>query len=258
MRLMHTSTILFTSILLPRTLALCYYPNGAIATSDVPCSSSGESTCCASGYACLSNNLCKLTQQAGAGLARSAYARGSCTDQSWKSDHCSSFCLTPSKSGGNVRKCDNYDGDVYYCMNDTTTDLSLDSACAGAAELHTFSGSPTVITTIGVVPTTSFTSTILTTNPAVTIPAISASPSSVSSPRDYSVAIGTGVGIPLGVLSVGILIFLFTRYQRNKSPAASEIPYSRTEKYGYAPELSVPPVELPSGGTHELSTGQRE
>jgi hypothetical protein len=75
-------------ILFPTTIrASCYFPDGGLASLDVPCDASAtESFCCFSAQACLSNKLCYDP-------ATLKYARGTCTDPNWESAACPKFCL---------------------------------------------------------------------------------------------------------------------------------------------------------------------
>ncbi|KAH9825589.1 btb poz domain protein, partial [Teratosphaeria destructans] len=63
----------------------CYYPNGALSTSDAACSSDGDSACCPLNWDCLSNGLCYNPSQ-------DFYGRYTCTDQTWQSSACPQFC----------------------------------------------------------------------------------------------------------------------------------------------------------------------
>ncbi|OMP89283.1 hypothetical protein BK809_0006004 [Diplodia seriata] len=61
----------------------CYYPDKST-SDDTPCDSTAEySACCGSGATCMANGLC---------LADGLFSRGSCTDQTWKSDACAQQC----------------------------------------------------------------------------------------------------------------------------------------------------------------------
>lgn len=69
--------------------AACYYPNGVKATDDFPCFlDQDQSTCCGSGSICEASGLCKV----GGSIGVSNLIRGSCTDKTWVSSACSSFC----------------------------------------------------------------------------------------------------------------------------------------------------------------------
>jgi hypothetical protein len=63
--------------------ATCYLPDGSVAFGDKPCGSSLPSICCAG--QCLSNGLCFTPSD-------NMLARSSCTDQSWESSVCTSYC----------------------------------------------------------------------------------------------------------------------------------------------------------------------
>jgi hypothetical protein len=94
MGMMWTALYLFSlSFFWPSIFAICYYPNGDLAVNDVPCSSSGgNSTCCGFGYTCLSNKICKRSNFVN-GNDTDTYVRGSCTDKTFASSSCPSFCL---------------------------------------------------------------------------------------------------------------------------------------------------------------------
>ena len=85
--------LLLSFLLFRFVLTLCYYPDGSPARQDIPCSNSGNSTCCGPLYACLSNNICMAV----VGVTNdpsdlTVYVRGRCTDRSWTSDACPAFC----------------------------------------------------------------------------------------------------------------------------------------------------------------------
>ncbi|ORY12947.1 hypothetical protein BCR34DRAFT_600243 [Clohesyomyces aquaticus] len=261
MRLLQNPVVLLTTTLLHTASAICYYPNGKQAdVGDIPCSSTGDSTCCAKGYACLSNNLCKATIAFGIGLPVTTYARGSCTDQSWNATECLDFCRQNTNSGGSLRKCDTYDEDVYYCMNADTDKFTPEQNCVNKSVVHTLAPTPfKILTTIGV--DAKSTSGPVATSTTTTQPSSTPSTSPASKPHDYSVAIGAGVGVPLGILSVGLLAFLFLRFRRNKNAhqgyVAHDIPnmpYTETAKHYAETEMASPPAELPDRGAQELGT----
>jgi hypothetical protein len=70
---------------LATSTANCYYPSGKVSGS-VPCNSTttGYSSCCASGHLCMSSGLC---------FTRGLISRGSCTDPTWKDPACAQYCL---------------------------------------------------------------------------------------------------------------------------------------------------------------------
>lgn len=86
----YFQTLSFASIVVTVARAqTCWYPDGKTqALNNTPCHRGTHSTCCgqqadgSSAY-CLSNGLC---------LSDMAVTRGSCTDGSWQSPACSSYC----------------------------------------------------------------------------------------------------------------------------------------------------------------------
>lgn len=83
--------------------ATCYYPDGSVASSDTPCSSTGSSaSCCEDKLYCLSNGLCL-------DIAHVFYVRGSCTDPTWPASSCPRRCL----GGGLGGKCSSFLSRIY-------------------------------------------------------------------------------------------------------------------------------------------------
>lgn len=84
-------------LLIEAVAATCFYPNGD-ANGDTPCYvSKKESNCCGTGYACLSNKVCRLAHEDSTGASMPySYGRGSCTDRTWTSPSCPLFCLIGS------------------------------------------------------------------------------------------------------------------------------------------------------------------
>lgn len=80
-----------SQVLLTRTMATCYYPNGNPSPGDIPCNGGGDATmCCPLNWKCESNGLCSL---ANAGF----YGRYTCTDKTWGSSNCKKEICTESK-----------------------------------------------------------------------------------------------------------------------------------------------------------------
>ena len=115
--------LLFLLILVVRiqpVVGRCYYADGSVASGDTPCSLGGTSTCCGSGYACLSNRICMATGDEAQKPGASLYVRGSCTDRSWRSASCPLYCIGSNDllSGGmGIAKCPNITLDEYYCID---------------------------------------------------------------------------------------------------------------------------------------------
>ena len=104
----------------------CYYPDKSLASTDTPCSSDTNSTCCGKGYACLSNKLCMATGAESYEDDNSLYVRGSCTDKSWTSVNCPLFCIGSSdvRHRGNVVGLCNNTLDEYYCHDSSDKNVN--------------------------------------------------------------------------------------------------------------------------------------
>jgi hypothetical protein len=113
----------------------CYFPDGTTAPAqDSPCGTSGNSTCCGQGFACLSNNICMLTAYVnGAGSGQSTYVRGSCTDPTWTDPNCPNFCVNVEHGdnphgGMGLSRCDGTTKDMYFCNDNNTANVDCGSA----------------------------------------------------------------------------------------------------------------------------------
>lgn len=128
--------------------AKCVFPDGT-PSGDIPCGTTGDATCCADGYACLSNNMCMLTEHA---PGRSdpnlpQYARGSCTDSTWRSKSCPQFCRSAEDSDNlsdavGVVNCNTADGGApggrWLCLNTNTTNQA--DPCGNSEFYFEFNG----------------------------------------------------------------------------------------------------------------------
>ena len=140
--------ILFIALYMSLATALCYFPDGTIVERDTPCGSTGNSTCCGQGFACLSNNFCAVTEYVNAGPEQSTYVRGSCTDESWSSDSCPSYCLNwehgDNPSGGMGIAKWPYIQEQFYCLNGYATSFTADEMCSNSSNFIAFAGMCTV------------------------------------------------------------------------------------------------------------------
>ncbi|KAF2479227.1 hypothetical protein BDY17DRAFT_313780 [Neohortaea acidophila] len=102
--------------------AICYYPDGTVTPGDVPCLTGNDpSFCCSFGYACLNNQICMTTSHTP--NATNTYVRGSCTDPTWRSANCPSFCVNPDPPW----KDDTAGGEgMALCANTTNTFYCVD------------------------------------------------------------------------------------------------------------------------------------
>ncbi|KAF5005328.1 hypothetical protein FDECE_8224 [Fusarium decemcellulare] len=263
------TTLLF---LLPKIYAAgsCYYPDGSLSQSDVPCNSGTEaSACCAPQYKCLDNGLCQAMQELIDGAGASEYARGSCTDQNWKSEDCLNRCIPENPSGGaDVNRCAGYTN-RFYCRSPGLNG----TACNSTENYFSFSGrhslrfiyvaltdiqpkgDPSAITTIlpsqSIVPEPAVTSDTkeqetTTASPALETETESAGGSGSSSKAAITGgAVGGAVG---GVLLVALFVFWCVQYHvrkamRNKQQVYQDIQRQNTAQ---AP-TGEKPVKRPMG-----------
>ncbi|KAF8855419.1 hypothetical protein BDZ45DRAFT_503667 [Acephala macrosclerotiorum] len=250
--------------------SLCFYPDG-ITTEPThsPCNLTvSASSCCDPLDACTASGLC---------LGRTGFNyRGTCTDKTWDSSNCAASChadpfnnvayneVTPLWS------CDKPGApETNYCCNSPTRNCCTIATFAygttGIAfktgmdqmllELASLSSSGNVTVTV------TATGGAATRTEASSNSANSAETSSSSS-SNLGAAIGAGVGVPMGILSLGILGFLFWR-ERRHSQYNSQQAQSRTHimemdppKTYYTPppppplqpqQPYVPVVEAPQG-----------
>lgn len=100
--LSHCHLLLVVAALAVQVSSSCYYPDGTYIAADRPCITNGTqgSFCCGQeGVTCLSDKVCYNSNT----TSGNEYVRGSCTDQSFRSSTCPSFCLStpfPDVCGG--------------------------------------------------------------------------------------------------------------------------------------------------------------
>ncbi|EGR44730.1 uncharacterized protein TRIREDRAFT_111955 [Trichoderma reesei QM6a] len=277
------------ALLVTQSSALCFYPDGTPAPGDVPCTdSTANSVCCGTGYACLSNGICQATGDELKKPGATEFVRGSCTDKTFRSSSCPSFCGTPGQDnvggGEGMAKCDNTKQDLYWCINAANIALQeKEDPCSDQDAVVFFPGTPTVLTTINVAPKPTSTSTSTSTTSTPTTMATSTSSSSASPTRTGSPdtatststptsqaetsptteqkkssnagVIGGAVGGSLGGIAViGILAFIFLRRRRGGSSKATvhEMDYTPVEPKP-SPSVVVDPMQAYGGGVvHEV------
>ncbi|OCL07715.1 hypothetical protein AOQ84DRAFT_440038 [Glonium stellatum] len=213
----------------------CYWPNGAVAQGYIPCNpNQPNSMCCADQgqAACLSNGLCLW-------LADFSIDRGGCTDSSWASSACVQTCRSdPNDGHADVTQCVNAPSGLEWCCgfnNDCCNGtggvtavgvaastggsfyaISMPGSSATSATLST--SSVTVSTTSNSISTASSSSTL---SSQVAASATTCSNSDTGSPC-HEVAIGAGVGVPLGLAFIFALsLFLLERWKRKRDNAAA-------------------------------------
>ena len=100
MAVLHLSSCLILLGLGRLTSALtvqsaCYNPDGSLAQGNFPCFLDQEnSPCCGSNTICEDSGLCKVEDSTGV----SDLIRGTCTDSTWDSAECPTYCMGLSLS----------------------------------------------------------------------------------------------------------------------------------------------------------------
>ncbi|PTB63350.1 hypothetical protein BBK36DRAFT_22627 [Trichoderma citrinoviride] len=218
------------ALLLTQANALCYYPDGTPAPGDVPCTdSTANSVCCGTGYACLSNGICQATGDELKKPGATEFVRGSCTDKTFRSSSCPSFCGTPDQdnvSGGEgMAKCTNTDQDLYWCINAANLALQQnEDPCTDENAVVFFPASTSPKGTGANTGTGTGTSTTTPTSPAETS-------STEQKSSSNGGVIGGAVGGSLGGLAIiGGLAFFFLRRRRGSSKSTiHEMDYTPVE-----------------------------
>ncbi|KAL4890257.1 hypothetical protein BDV59DRAFT_195180 [Aspergillus ambiguus] len=179
--------------------ATCYFLNGQIADQDVPCNISAEtSICCNKNDICLSNGLCYLQHN-----SAPAFSRGSCTSQDW-SGECANHKPCARWDRGNGYKVVNALSDQYCCGSVVNiTDSTIE--CEKDRIFHVDKG--TVVP--GVAALADFTTSTSVPSGGSNSNDSCAAASGTSENNDQStrLAIGLGLGIPLGIIAGSALIW---------------------------------------------------
>ncbi|KAF2865696.1 hypothetical protein BDV95DRAFT_599403 [Massariosphaeria phaeospora] len=262
------------SLLTPIIDAACYFPDGQT-IHDTPCNPGAtHSTCCGPGYACLSNNVCALTEHVTPGERKfsSYYVRASCTDRNWAAKECPSFCKNAANGdnvgigGMGVAKCDG-DGSVdrYYCRNSQTAELSENAICTNLSYYFEFPGFPSTVTIIGVQSTSAPSPDSSVANGS-TSPTPSSTPASTPTPtptptsKKDSVALGAGLGVGLGIplimTVVVIAVLLRRRWGSNSNVSELNALDSPTLKEIGTNETPCTPTDKwsPQHSVHEVTS----
>jgi len=232
--------------------ATCYDVTGQIGTDLSPCNITGTSICCAASDFCVNNNFC---------IQSSNFLLGvyGCTDPNW-----SSPCRKPCNGTGY------YDNMLFACSNAEGVDGRISYCCGSDAisccdNKQYFSISSIAATEVGIwrpMPTTS-SSLTTTTSPSTTQRTSFSTTSATLKPAstqgttsDKSLAIGLGVGIPLGILLIGTMTFLGwelrrfnNRHALNVQQGAPQgpsqpIPIDKSELDATPPVQVVPELEV--------------
>ncbi|KAI1733999.1 hypothetical protein F4680DRAFT_365412 [Xylaria scruposa] len=184
----------------------CYYPGGNPTDEDFPCGDGvNHSHCCGLNSICLSNKLCLHPS------GSFELSRGSCTDSTWQSSNCPTYCTNVSTNSG-----------IPLTIYDFVQPM-LSRYCCGAVALK--SGSSYLECTLNQ-PFTLEPGEMISNRGILRNYILAGSensnstcPSNCTSPIKTSshtvLALGAGLGIPLGIFSIGTISWaLWRRYYR--------------------------------------------
>ena len=242
--LFFSSTLLFLLLtaINAELLGQCFYLSAnAAAQDDRPCDPHSQvSLCCPTGWTCLSNHLCEVTDSsAGSGKPIGSLRRGSCTNPNWDNGTCGDFCLNEpvNDNDGTLDAC----GDnVFACASDANMGMADCAENQGvftipAGTAYTIIGQATGNLTTSVVPVSSSTLTTLssvkssTSHPISSITPPSNSSASATPPLHTNAkglsggAIGgICIGVAAIVLVTGVLFYRFC--WRGRQPLQTQEP----------------------------------
>ncbi|CAG8247012.1 unnamed protein product [Penicillium olsonii] len=211
--------LLLSLITTVNATSACYFPNGARSPDDSPCYTDDDgvaSHCCSSTSICLTNKLCLSMEQP------YELSRGSCTDADWKSGSCPlGLCEKAQPGTGVAIMLFNGTGSAAsYCCNSVLT-----NATTGENMCSDVDGSPQssfTITEGEIIPGTAALSDLVRksdkSSSSVVTNTSRASTESESTKEDHSkeVAIGAGVGVPLGVLALAAVGWALSERRKRK------------------------------------------
>ncbi|KAJ5767220.1 uncharacterized protein N7511_004836 [Penicillium nucicola] len=246
---MKRLSLLFLFYIYHSTFAdTCYWPNGDAATANwIPCP--GSKHCCATGEACLSNNLCM------AGKYMTVY-RGACSDKSWPISECPRICYEEIDHGwANLYPCPTNENEVFTCGAAGWAS----AVCEAQLGNYTWVDSNVTVAQLGISTSSSTasqsTATTATSSSASastdTSTAVSSSSTALAldssekcdSPLGAELGIGLGVGLPLLIACVTILWF-YLRTRRQMEALQQQLNMNRGVQQSAPP---VYPRELDAG-----------
>ncbi|KAL6229771.1 hypothetical protein BDW75DRAFT_224469 [Aspergillus navahoensis] len=208
----------------------CFFPDGSLADGYTPCfSGSSGSPCCKTDSVCLTNGYCM-----GASQPYTLY-RGTCTDAKWSlssgcDDKCSGLPNTRS-TGCSIVLYSNVEGNALYCPNSIVANSSNSIGCANSQEPFrvplgnivpnkaalantSCSAEPTMATTKEAASSTGTPSSSPPSCPTNSASDAKTNISDQGSGDSKTLAVGVGVGVSLGVVS--LISLIWGVYERRK------------------------------------------
>ncbi|KAI1748174.1 hypothetical protein F4782DRAFT_542969 [Xylaria castorea] len=191
----------------------CYYPKGNPSGGDIPCGDGvNHSHCCGFDYICLSNKLCLHT------AGSFELSRGSCTDSTWQSPNCPSHCTNVSIDSGIPLGLYSFGHSMpsrYCCGTAVLKTGSSSLGCAWSPQPFTLEPGD-IIADRGVLKDYILAGSRKSNS---TCPANCTCPMETNS--NIVLAVGVGLGIPLGILSIAILSWALWERNHRRSQAAN-------------------------------------
>lgn len=240
----------------------CYWPNGAVAQGDVPCNPDQTNSMCCAGQgqsACLSNGLCLW-------LGDFSIDRGSCTDSAWASGACVQTCRSdPNDGHADVTQCINNTVGLEWCCgfnNDCCSGtggvMAVGVAASTGGSFYAVSmpriSSTSATSPIGSATMPTISNSLSATSTSYTLtgqaaPSATACSNINTSSLCHEVAIGAGVGVPLGLAFVIALgLFLLERWKRKRdSIAAQSSNVAGGQQISYKYSNVQGPQQMPAG-----------
>ncbi|KAL3459004.1 hypothetical protein BJX64DRAFT_301614 [Aspergillus heterothallicus] len=223
----------------------CFFPSGAVASNNVPCSSDEYTSCCGLSDLCLSNGLClSVTHQP------YVLSRGACTDPEWGSG-CPQYCRDNNPEGGcSIVNINYYLGVSTYCCgtliannestvicpnNGSAFEVPTGHAMIGYAMLANISSLDAATNSTNSSTSSSNWSNCSSTDNTTATPAST----TCTSASCHSTAVGVGLGVSLGVIALASLAWAYFERRRAKAQAAAALPSSSIQP---AWSHSQPPV----------------
>ncbi|KAF7594920.1 hypothetical protein BBP40_007956 [Aspergillus hancockii] len=206
--LLTALTVLPTTTTAATTNTTCYFLDGTVASADVPCTSDSTTNCCNKNDLCMSNGLCYMQGSRGMALSR-----GSCTDKSWGA-RCFAPCSSTNRGDGYPLVNVGYSGSSskYCCGAVTYKDNEITCAAEGDPFSIDFGTAIDGVAGLAGKDTSSTTSASST---ATATARCESAKEEAWSRANHDVAIGAGVGVPLGVIAVASIAWaLWERRQR--------------------------------------------
>ncbi|KAJ0423272.1 hypothetical protein BJY00DRAFT_278949 [Aspergillus carlsbadensis] len=236
------------SLLIPKTTAVCYLPNGLPDLNEVnqPCfpDSNAIRMCCASNRSnpsggflsngrtsdtCMENGLCKNVardvDEDDNTVVVTEYWRDLCTSSEWPEDNCVDVCSQGDDAEVTVQvtPCDGTENSTEWCCGSSTDCCGTDAAVTIAAILPALASRNASSTSTSSTSSTSATSPLTTTTSPPTTPTPDESSTEpIVSTSDSGLSTGAKAGIGVGSAAGAILLiaaaaFLWARRRKAKT-----------------------------------------